>query len=95
MLPSFWISATTLLLNDKLPEVFAAAGDALWVFTGCTGAAFHTAIQLSVTAWTNRDLVSIGDHDNGIVRFHPGGATRQGTPVGVISSDWRTKKRLG
>ncbi|MEW1552195.1 VCBS repeat-containing protein [Streptomyces tsukubensis] len=50
--------------NDKLPEVFATAGDALWVFTGYTGAAFDTAIQLSATAWTNRDLVSLGDHDS-------------------------------
>ncbi|MFI1864059.1 hypothetical protein [Streptomyces jumonjinensis] len=48
----------------KLPEVFATAGDALWVFTGYTGVAFDAAIQLSATAWTNRDLVSIGDHDN-------------------------------
>ncbi|MFF6971102.1 MULTISPECIES: DNRLRE domain-containing protein [Streptomyces] len=51
------------ITNDKLPEVFATAGDALWVFTGYTGAAFDTAIQLSATAWTNRDLVSLGDHD--------------------------------
>ncbi|WP_246150571.1 VCBS repeat-containing protein [Streptomyces qinzhouensis] len=167
------------ITNDKLPEVFATAGDALWVFTGYTGAAFDTAIQLSATAWTNRDLVSLGDHDNdgaadmvwrdfntnrlllrhgkpatggagtdllslasavaskngidaqygtnwttaviplmtgtpdvnkdgipeiwavtgaadvGIVRFYPGGATAHGAPVGVISSDWRTKKALG
>ncbi|MGV9317288.1 VCBS repeat-containing protein, partial [Streptomyces sp. NPDC003691] len=36
-----------------------------------------------------------GAADNGIVRFYPGGATHHGTPVGVISTDWRTKKALG
>ncbi|QDY80840.1 VCBS repeat-containing protein [Streptomyces qinzhouensis] len=167
------------ITNDKLPEVFATVGDALWVFTGYTGAAFDTAIQLSANAWTNRDLVSLGDHDkdgavdmiwrdfntnrlllrhgkpatggagtdllslasaanskngidaqygtnwttaviplmtgspdvnkdgipeiwavtgaaeNGVVRFYPGGATVHAAPSVVITSDWRTKKRLG
>ncbi|MEU3603563.1 VCBS repeat-containing protein [Streptomyces sp. NPDC006798] len=56
------------ITNDKHPEVFATVGDALWVFTGYTGVAFDSAVRLSSTAWTNRDLVSVGDHDkNGAV----------------------------
>ncbi|MFE0422255.1 DNRLRE domain-containing protein [Streptomyces sp. NPDC058953] len=56
------------ITDDKHPEVFATVGDALWVFTGYTGVAFDSAIRLSSTAWTNRDLVSVGDHDkNGAV----------------------------
>lgn len=49
------------ITNDKHPEVFATVGDALWVFMGYTGVAFDSAIQLSASAWTSRDLVSVGD----------------------------------
>jgi hypothetical protein len=49
------------ITGDGRPELFATAGDAFWVFTGYTGASFETAMLLSASAWTNRDLVTIGD----------------------------------
>ncbi|MGW7207581.1 DNRLRE domain-containing protein [Streptomyces sp. NPDC054837] len=49
---------------DDMPDLFITTrpGD-LWAFTGYTGASFSTATQLSVDAWSNRNLVSIGDHN--------------------------------
>ncbi|MFJ8072549.1 FG-GAP repeat domain-containing protein [Streptomyces sp. NPDC096176] len=51
------------ITGDKRPEVFATAGDALWVFTGYTGGAFGSAIRLSGSAWTARDVVAVGDYN--------------------------------
>jgi len=35
----------------------------MWAFTGYTGASFSAATQIATTAWADRDLVSIGDHN--------------------------------
>ncbi|MGV9315388.1 VCBS repeat-containing protein [Streptomyces sp. NPDC003691] len=55
------ILAVGSVSGDKQPELFVTAGDALWAFTGYSGARFEKATQLSATGWTNRDLVNVGD----------------------------------
>jgi hypothetical protein len=49
---------------DKRPDLFltTATGD-LWALTGYTGAGFSSATKLLATAWLERDLVSVGDHN--------------------------------
>ncbi|MCT9078514.1 DNRLRE domain-containing protein [Streptomyces fulvoviolaceus] len=49
---------------DDRPDLFVTtAVGGLWAFTGYTGASFSTATQISASAWAERDLVSIGDHN--------------------------------
>jgi hypothetical protein len=49
---------------DSRPDLFATTeGGGMWGFTGYTGATFSTATQIATTAWADRDLVSIGDHN--------------------------------
>ncbi|MEU5216494.1 DNRLRE domain-containing protein [Streptomyces sp. NPDC020807] len=47
--------------GDGLPDVFATAGDALWAFTGYTGASFADAQMLTSAPWADRDIVSVAD----------------------------------
>ncbi|MFE2041772.1 DNRLRE domain-containing protein [Streptomyces sp. NPDC059477] len=50
---------------DGRTDLFAtAAGGALWAFDGYTGATFLHVTKISATAWLERDLVSVGDHDD-------------------------------
>ncbi|MER6102545.1 FG-GAP-like repeat-containing protein [Streptomyces sp. NPDC001832] len=51
------------ITGDNRPELFATSGDTLWAFTGYTGGTFQTATRLSGSAWTNRDLVNVGDYN--------------------------------
>ncbi|MER5386936.1 DNRLRE domain-containing protein [Streptomyces sp. NPDC002688] len=49
---------------DKRPDLFATTETGgMWAFTGYTGATFTTATQIATSAWADRDLVSIGDHN--------------------------------
>lgn len=57
------ILATGDITGDGRPELFATSGDTLWVFSGYTGGTFQTATQLSSSAWTERDLVNVGDYN--------------------------------
>ncbi|MEU8777861.1 FG-GAP-like repeat-containing protein [Streptomyces sp. NPDC048606] len=47
--------------GDNSEELFATAGDALWVLTGYSGATITEARQLSATSWTSRDIVNVRD----------------------------------
>ena len=47
--------------GDKLPDVFATAGEELWAFTGYTGASFSEARMLTSAPWGDRDIVSVVD----------------------------------
>ncbi|MGW0943867.1 DNRLRE domain-containing protein [Streptomyces sp. NPDC002623] len=47
--------------GDGRTDFFATAGDALWAFTGYHGATIYQAIRLSSSAWTERDIVFVGD----------------------------------
>ncbi|MEU9335002.1 DNRLRE domain-containing protein [Streptomyces sp. NPDC048290] len=50
--------------RDGRVDLFAtAAGGELWAFEGYTGATFLNVTKISATAWLERDLVSVGDHD--------------------------------
>ncbi|MCX4674868.1 DNRLRE domain-containing protein [Streptomyces sp. NBC_01433] len=55
------ILAVDDISGDKRPELFATSGDALWAFSGYTGATFTTATRLSGSEWADRDLVNVGD----------------------------------
>ncbi|MFF7363227.1 FG-GAP-like repeat-containing protein [Streptomyces sp. NPDC008125] len=57
------ILATGDITGDRRPELFATSGDTLWVFSGYTGGTFQTATRLSASAWTDRDLVNVGDYN--------------------------------
>jgi hypothetical protein len=49
---------------DHRPDLFATTeGGGMWAFTGYTGASFSTATQIATSAWADRDLVSVGDHN--------------------------------
>ncbi|KPI07014.1 hypothetical protein OK074_3946 [Actinobacteria bacterium OK074] len=48
--------------NDGRPDLLATAGTQYWAFLGYSGGAFADAVlQNTGTAWTDRDLVSVGD----------------------------------
>ncbi|MFJ5102411.1 DNRLRE domain-containing protein [Streptomyces sp. NPDC088554] len=50
--------------KDKRPDLFVlTTSGALWALTGYTGAVFSSAHRLAATAWLDRDLISVGDHD--------------------------------
>ncbi|MGW3653673.1 FG-GAP-like repeat-containing protein [Streptomyces sp. NPDC000878] len=50
--------------NDKRPDLFALAGNQYWALLGYTGGTFSRAVlQNEGTAWADRDLVSLGDHN--------------------------------
>jgi hypothetical protein len=50
---------------DGRADLFATAtGGEMWAFEGYTGATFLTVTKIASTAWLDRDLVSVGDHDN-------------------------------
>ncbi|WP_329276151.1 VCBS repeat-containing protein [Streptomyces sp. NBC_01451] len=50
--------------NDDRPDLFAIAGTQYWAFLGYTGGTFSSAVlQNDGTAWADRDLVSVGDHN--------------------------------
>jgi FG-GAP-like repeat len=49
------------ITGDGRPDFFATVGDALWAFTGYSGATVSQAVQLSGTGWTKRDLVTVQD----------------------------------
>ncbi|MFF8973199.1 DNRLRE domain-containing protein [Streptomyces sp. NPDC014995] len=49
---------------DGRADLFATAtGGEMWAFEGYTGATFLTVTKIASTAWLERDLVSVGDHD--------------------------------
>ncbi|WP_406477743.1 FG-GAP-like repeat-containing protein [Streptomyces sp. NBC_01615] len=49
---------------DNRPDLFATTeGGGMWAFTGYTGASFSAATQIATSAWADRDLVSVGDHN--------------------------------
>lgn len=49
---------------DDRADLFATGTSGeLWAFEGYTGATFLTATKIASTAWLERDLVSVGDHD--------------------------------
>ncbi|MFF3504462.1 DNRLRE domain-containing protein [Streptomyces sp. NPDC003247] len=49
---------------DGRADLFATAtGGEMWAFEGYTGATFLTLTKIASTAWLDRDLVSVGDHD--------------------------------
>ncbi|MGP2441574.1 FG-GAP-like repeat-containing protein [Streptomyces sp. JW3] len=49
---------------DGRADMFAtAAGGELWAFEGYTGATFLSTTKINSSAWLERDLVSVGDHD--------------------------------
>ncbi|MEU6346897.1 DNRLRE domain-containing protein [Streptomyces sp. NPDC046977] len=51
--------------KDGRPDMFATSGNQYWAFLGYTGGAFSQAVlQNTATAWPDRDLVSVGDHNN-------------------------------
>ncbi|MFJ3841052.1 DNRLRE domain-containing protein [Streptomyces sp. NPDC090054] len=47
--------------GDNAEDIFATAGDTLWILTGYTGASITEARQLSATSWTKRDIVDVRD----------------------------------
>jgi hypothetical protein len=47
--------------GDGFEDIFATAGDALWAFTGYSGASITQAKQLSPTGWLKRDIVGVWD----------------------------------
>ncbi|MET9964980.1 DNRLRE domain-containing protein [Streptomyces sp. NPDC006356] len=50
--------------NDHRPDMFATAGTQYWAFLGYTGGTFSRAVlQNDGSAWLDRDLVSVGDHN--------------------------------
>ncbi|MDW4910152.1 hypothetical protein RB628_33690 [Streptomyces sp. ADMS] len=50
--------------NDNRPDLFALAGTQYWAFLGYTGGTFSRAVlQNDGSAWLDRDLVSVGDHN--------------------------------
>ncbi|UNM12003.1 VCBS repeat-containing protein [Streptomyces formicae] len=55
------IVTTEDITGDKLPDVFAIAGDDLWAFTGYTGGAFKEARLLHDAAWADRDILTVAD----------------------------------
>ncbi|WP_409471573.1 FG-GAP-like repeat-containing protein [Streptomyces sp. HC307] len=49
---------------DGRADLFATAtGGEMWAFEGYTGGTFLTVTKIASTAWADRDLVSVGDHD--------------------------------
>ncbi|WP_200308612.1 DNRLRE domain-containing protein [Streptomyces adelaidensis] len=49
---------------DGRVDLFATAGAGeLWAFEGYTGVSFLSVTKIASTAWAQRDLVSVGDHD--------------------------------
>lgn len=49
---------------DGRVDLFATAGAGeLWAFEGYTGVSFRSVTKIASTAWAQRDLVSVGDHD--------------------------------
>jgi hypothetical protein len=49
---------------DGRTDLFATGTSGeLWAFEGYTGASFLTVTKIASTAWLDRDLVSVGDHD--------------------------------
>ncbi|MGP2441796.1 DNRLRE domain-containing protein [Streptomyces sp. JW3] len=49
---------------DGRADLFATGTSGeLWAFDGYTGATFLTMTKIASTAWLERDLVSVGDHD--------------------------------
>ncbi|MGW4780001.1 DNRLRE domain-containing protein [Streptomyces filamentosus] len=55
------IKAVGDITGDKLPDVLATSGDALWAFTGYTGASFKEARLIIAGPWLNRDIVTVDD----------------------------------
>ncbi|WP_037681966.1 DNRLRE domain-containing protein [Streptomyces griseus] len=49
------------ITGDRRTDFLATVGDELWALTGYHGATVDQAIRLSGTAWTDRDLVTVGD----------------------------------
>lgn len=47
--------------GDVETDFFLKAGDALWALVGYDGASIETAVQLSGTAWLERDVVTVQD----------------------------------
>ncbi|MDA5281070.1 DNRLRE domain-containing protein [Streptomyces sp. Isolate_45] len=47
--------------GDNAEDIFATAGDTLWILTGYTGASITEARQLSATSWTKRDIIDVRD----------------------------------
>ncbi|WP_457540620.1 hypothetical protein [Streptomyces filamentosus] len=47
--------------GDGETDSFLKAGDALWALVGYDGAGIETAVQLSGTAWLERDVVTVQD----------------------------------
>ncbi|MFG3292700.1 FG-GAP-like repeat-containing protein [Streptomyces sp. NPDC048179] len=51
--------------GDGRPDLLATEGNHYWAFLGYTGGAFTSAVlQNGGTVWPDRDLVSVGDHNN-------------------------------
>jgi hypothetical protein len=50
--------------GDEQPELLAVSGDALWIFSGYSGGSFATATQLSASAWSDRDIVTLADFNS-------------------------------
>ncbi|MET8827827.1 DNRLRE domain-containing protein [Streptomyces sp. NPDC004610] len=50
-------------LDGRIDLFATATGGELWAFDGYTGATFLKVTKISATAWLERDLVSVGDHD--------------------------------
>ncbi|MFF3018218.1 DNRLRE domain-containing protein [Streptomyces sp. NPDC057939] len=49
--------------GDNAEDIFATAGDTLWILTGYTGASITEARQLSATSWTKRDIIDVRNVD--------------------------------
>ncbi|MFF5444531.1 hypothetical protein [Streptomyces sp. NPDC012888] len=54
------IVAVEDVTGDRVPELFALAGDTLWALTGYRGASFGEARQVA-TGWAERDLIGVRD----------------------------------
>ncbi|MGW7244597.1 FG-GAP-like repeat-containing protein [Streptomyces sp. NPDC054804] len=51
--------------GDGRPDLLATEGNHFWAFLGYTGGAFSSAVlENGGTVWPDRDLVSVGDHNN-------------------------------
>ncbi len=47
--------------GDGTPDLFAIAGDVLWMFSGYSGASFASYKQVANTVWDSRDIVGVRD----------------------------------
>jgi hypothetical protein len=81
--------------GDEQPELLAVSGDALWIFSGYSGGTFATATQLSASAWTGRDIVTLADFNSDgtidmLYRTAAGNLWLRHSAASTTGTDWST-----